>query len=306
MNNVVCDMPAVEYHALPAWAHSKLKLLPAEPELFYARHILKPTPDWARAEYGRNVELGTAFHAMLLEGIEPAVPPPDLRVASNGAMTTTEAKAWKAANPDYLKRDEYNALSYAVSRCRRDPQIAAYLDTDGDVELSMFWTDEPTGFDCRGRLDKLCRFADGPEILDVKFSAGVDRRWVEGHLAKMSYYRQAAFYMDALTKITGQRPNGFTFLFVRNGPPYDAALWRMNVNDLELGARHNRIALDDLARRLESDNWFGDNFGTINYAFLHAWAYEQDALYATDNGEEFPSAEFEEFAQFANEKGTAI
>jgi hypothetical protein len=207
-------------------------------------------------------------------------------------MTTTAARAFKAAHPNYLKQDEFNALNYAVSRCHEDPEIHGYLETDGLIEASWFAMDSVTGLPVRGRSDKLCRFSDGLELLDVKFSNNTDQRWFDGQLANMSYYRQAAFYVDLVEAATGESVNAFTFLVVRNGFPYDSVLYRMNTNDIDLGRRHNRAALDDLKRRMDSGEWKRDGFGRVNYTHLPKWKWNDD-----DKGPVQPYQEFSEFNQ---------
>src|SRR2546430_11331827 len=42
------------------------------------------------------------------------------------------------------------------------------LETDGDVELSIFWIDPVTGINCKARIDKRLVFDDAPAILDLK------------------------------------------------------------------------------------------------------------------------------------------
>lgn len=289
------DLPAEEYHARPEWSHSQLKLLPDNPEEFWGRFVAakEERPVWALAKKPtRDMELGTAFHGMLLEKLLPPIVPADI-LSSDGSMTTKAAKAFKAAFPNYLKPDEHACLQYAVGRCYADPEIAAYLQTDGYVEHSLFWMDPVTGLKGRSRLDKLCRFADGREILDVKFSGGCDQRWVENQVTKMLYFRQAALYTDAAQAAYGP-VNAFTFLFVRNDAPYDAYLWRINANDLELGRRRNQVALEDLCRRLNTNDWRSDRFGRVNNFTLPKWAYDGD--------NSMPSlAPFAEFETFAGE-----
>ena len=271
----ILDLPSEEYHARPEWSHSQLKYLPDNPEEFYARYVCKNRPSWARTKKPtRGMELGTAFHAMLLEGINPPVVPADI-LASNGAMTTAAAKAFKKAWPDYVTEAENDTLTYAVNRCRKDPEIAAYLDTDGDPEVSLFWDDETTGLKCRGRVDRVCRFVDGISILDLKFSSGNDKRWVEKQVAAMLYYRQAAFYWDAVERAYSEPVREFVFLFAKNNPPFDAYLWRINPNDVGLGRRRNNLALDDLRSRQDSGDWHATGFGTIREFDLPKWAWDE-------------------------------
>ena len=151
-----------------------------------------------------------------------------------------------------------------------------------------------TGIACRGKLDKLCFFGDGVSVLDVKFSGGCTREWVEKQSAAMGYYRQAAFYTDAATAHAGHI-NTFAFLFVKNSPPYNCGLWILNENDIDLGRRHNDMALAELKRRREQDDWFVLSPPGGNY-FSIADSYVGKQLWNRDTDSSNYQADFAEFA----------
>jgi hypothetical protein len=284
------DCTAEEHHAREEYSNSMLKYLPHDPELFWGKYIADPKPAWAKRPFKttRDMELGTAFHGMLLENEVFPIVPRDI-LSSDGSMTTKAAKQFKADFPNYLKQDENDDLTYAVERCKKDPEIMAFLDTKGKVEHTLVAEDESTGLPTRGRLDRLCWFADGLWVFDVKFSGGTCKRWVEKQMAEMGYYRAGPFYADLAEATYGIPVVGVAFLFVRNKPPFDAALWKMSHEDIDLGRRHNAIALADLASRLESWNWFGTTYGKLNPAELPRWKREEVG------GEHAPYHEFVEF-----------
>lgn len=274
MSFVCCEhieIEAEDYHARPEWSHSQLKHLPGEPELFHGLYIAK-RPEWQK-EYRETsaMRFGTAGHAWFLEDKKPVVAPASV-LSKAGSRAGKAWESFEAAHDGdtIVTESEWDALQYAKARAKADPEIDAYLSTAGMVEHSLFAIDEATGIRCRGRIDKIPEFNDGLEILDGKFSGDVSEFWVSNQAAKMLYYRQAAFYWDLVTAMY-QEPKAFTFLFVRNEPPYDSALWRLYAEDIELGRQENMLALLNLKERLDTGNWYSDSFGNIGYVHLPRW-----------------------------------
>lgn len=298
---VIEDLAAEEYHAHPALSNSSLKPIYEEDiETFWALRIAEPyeKPAWAtrRKEPTRAMELGTFFHAWMLEGKEPLTPPPDLKWGATG--TTNEAKAWKQENPTWVTVKEFEDLSYARDRCLMDPAIRPYFETAGQVELSLFWTDEESGEACRGRLDKLCEFTDGYQILDPKFGS-CDPNSMEAvgyKMMDMHYDCQAGMYTDAVETLIAPVV-AFNFLFVSNGPPFDAYLWQVSENDIEMGRRHYKMALAEVARRRAENDWHTPRFGTVSMTQLPKRAWDRAVTPQTEKG--FRYSEFDAFQGMA-------
>lgn len=282
-------MSSERYRATGNWSHSAIKHLPAEPELFEWKHVLK------REEFvaTRAMICGTAFHAWVLEGIAPTLVPADYLTKAGGM----KPGGWDAIAEDFpgvpvLKRDEVTGLRYARDSCMADPEIRAYLETAGFIEHSLFAVDPETDLPTKVRLDKLCRFQDGLDCLDLKYSAGVDDRWIEKQVTGMAYYRQAGFYWEHVERAY-QTPNQWTFLFVQNDPPYTARLKQLLPCDIELGARHSHVALRDLRSRLDSGNWRGLGYGVCGITNVAKWLWEKGI---GDGEAPAPFAEFLEFS----------
>jgi hypothetical protein len=279
------DMPNDRYHRLGNWSHSQLKYLPEEPESFEWKFILRRE----LFEPTRAMIKGTAFHAWLLEGITPTEVPADYLTKSGGVRPG----GWDAIAADLpgvpvLKADELVELRYARENCYKDPEIRAYLETAGWVEHSLFAVDDLTGLPTRVRLDKLCRFADGLECLDLKFSGGCDDRWIEQQVTKMSYYSQAGMYWDHVERAY-ETPKRWVFLFVENTAPFRARLKELGGHDVELGLRHTRIQLADLKARIDADNWNGHGFGIVGITQVAKWKWDENPS---------PVQPFEEFTPY--------
>jgi hypothetical protein len=294
----VTEMPAPEYHARPEWSQSQLKLLPNHPELFHGFHIAKK---WT---FGQTPDmwLGECVHGVALEGRELLTPPPEA-LTSNGQR---RGKAWEQWSAEHagdlvlLEKDAAKVHTMAAS-LRDDPKIRQLLDADGDVELSLFWTDPETELPLRARLDKLARFGSGLVIGDLKCTNidPADERQVAAKVLNFKYHQQAAFYLDAMREATGTEPAGFLFIFVRNSPPYNAVLWRIEDVGIDLARRRNRVALIDLKERLARNFWRGSRYGIENPLQLPKWAYTDDP------GDNTPT-DFAEFAEFDQFDGNTI
>jgi hypothetical protein len=280
------DMPNEQYHSMGNWSHSQIKCLPAEPELFEWKYILK------REEFTttRAMVCGTAMHAWLLEGIEPTQVPRDY-LTKSGSM---KPGGWDAIAEEFsgipvLKADELVGLRYARENCFADPEIRAYLETDGWVEHSLFSVDPDTELPTRVRLDKLCKFTNGLDGFDLKFSAGVDDRWIEKQITGMAYYSQAGMYWEHVEKAY-QTPNLWAFLFVQSTPPYTARIKQLLPCDIDLGIRHTHVSLRDLRTRLDTNNWKGSGFGHMGITQVSKWKWEENPE---------PVEAFGEFAEFS-------
>ncbi len=264
------DMTNDRYHAMENWSHSQLKLLPHDPELFEWNYILKRE----KRSVTRPMECGSALHAWLLEGIEPTTVPADYLTKAG----SVKPGGWAAIAAEFpgvpvLKADEVVGLRYARDNAYADPEIRAYLETAGQVEHSLFSVDPETKLPTRIRLDKLCQFTDGLACLDLKYSADITDRWVDKQVSNMAYYSQAGMYWEHVERAY-ETPREWVFLFVKNGPPYTARLFKMLDHDVELGVRHTHVALRDLRARLDTDDWRGEGYGGVGTIEVKSWVWD--------------------------------
>ncbi len=292
MNATIVDnLPAAEYHSRPEWSQSQFKLLPDHPELFYGFHIEKR---WS-IEPTDDMELGSHLHSTLLEGEPLLVIPPDA-LTSNGQRRGNNWKAWCEEHPEnygVLPKDA-GRIQAMIDGANADPVIRDLLEAEGEVEQTIIWTDRETGLPLRARPDKCCRYKSGYQILDLK-ATSIDvgnEREVSSKIFSFKYHQQAACYCDAAKLAFNAPPLQFVFVFIRNRPPFNAVAWVLNENDLDLGRRHNAVALFELKTRLASGNWRGGRHGKLNVVSLPKWAWTDDPL-------GLPTAQtYQEFEEF--------
>lgn len=282
------DVPEDRYHQLGNWSSTQLRHLPEDPEAFEWKYILR------REEFKvtRDMVCGSAFHAWALQGIEPTLVPREY-LTKAGSM---KPGGWDELASEFpgvpvVKSEECAGIKYAYESCMADPEIRAYLETAGDVEHSLFSCDIETGLPTRVRVDKLCRFRTGIDLLDIKYSGGIDDRWIEKRVTEALQYRQAGMYWEHV-ETAYETPQRWVFLYVLNEPPYTARLKQLLPCDIELGIRHTHAALRDLRSRLDSGNWKGAGFGHVGITQVSRWMWEK--------GPTEPTAPqpFPEFAEF--------
>ena len=285
------EMANEKYHAMGNWSHSQLKCLPADPELFEWKYILKREAFTVT----RLMVCGSAFHAWLLEDIEPTeVPRHYLTAAGSMRPGGWNAVACEFPGVPVLKADELAGLRFARENCYADPEIRAYLETTGDVEHSLFSVDPETELPTRVRLDKLCRFSDGLVCLDLKYSGGVDDRWIDKQVTGMGYYSQAGMYWEHVERAY-ETPKCWAFLFVINEPPYTARLKQLLPPDIDLGIRHTHVALRDLRTRLTTNDWHGPGYGYLGITQVSKWKWEE-----IQYGTEAAQGPYEEFSDLSS------
>ncbi len=291
INATTRDIPEPEYRDLAAWSVSQLKLLPYRPELFYGQHISREFPFRPTA----GMVFGTQCHGEFLEGKECHEVPASV-LTSNGQRRGGKWDAYKATHAaiDCLSKKEMQAVQEIRKSILAQPKIANLLWGAGPTEFNIFASDEETGLPVKSRLDKIRVGKRGRILGDLKIT-GIDvddERTVTNHVLAMGYHRPLAFYGDMLEALFGEPPQERLLVLCRAVPPFTARIWCPGPQEIELGRRQNRLALVDLARRLQSNEWCGDRHNQINYVTYPDYAFESNT---------FTGDELEEFSAFGSE-----
>lgn len=303
------EMPADEYHAHPALGHSALIKLLRSPA-HYLQYRSEPGKDTPAKAFG------TAFHSAVLEpalfAAEYAVVDLSLLDGTLQSMddyrTAAEAlgiKPGKLRKDDLkvaiqmaddgqsfrFREDEYDrlygdkqVLSPDDAEKIRTIQLNAsahlraneMLRSPGDSEMSGFWTDQPTGVECKLRIDKLCMAGSIPwAMLDVKTTRDASSDGFAKACATYGYDVQAAYYTDGAKAILGlELP--FYFLAVENEAPHAVALYRASPEMIEAGRKKVRAGLMLMQYCQSTGNWpsYQPN-GEEELISLPAWANRQ-------------------------------
>jgi len=253
------DITAERYHAddlseQPSLSASIAHLLcSASPAHARAAHP-RLNPEHRREEKERY-DIGTAAHAILLEG-EAAV---EVVVASD--WRTRDAReqrdAARAAERIPLLAsvfDEVQAMVAAVREQLAEHHAEPPLFTDGQAEQTLVW-EEPGGVMCRARLDWLRH--DRTAVDDLKTtSRSANPEAYSRALFSVGGDVQAAFYVRAVQELTGETPE-FRWVVVETQPPFALSVVAPGPDVLSIGASKVRYAIETWRRCLASDSWPG-------------------------------------------------
>ena len=246
------DISAEEYHAdKEILGHSALVEILKSPKHYYHR-ISNPHVPTA------SLEFGTALHAALLEPERFAetyiVSPKFDRRTKEGKA---DAAAWEEAHKGAVSVDEAELRKLqGMQKAVFEHSGAKKLLSKCYVEMSYFWTDEDTGFQCRVRPDVLALDDQGDVIaaIDVKSTSNASKDKFQKSVMDYGYDLNAAFYSDAIERAIGRRVP-YYFLAVESAEPYGVALYKAGQSMLDVGRDKYRSALQLLQWCRENDRW---------------------------------------------------
>lgn len=272
-------MPEDEYHAHPALSASGMKTLLRSPKHFR----LSRTENQSRPEF----DTGHAIHCRVLGVGLPIVEIPFRVLASNGALSTKEAKAFVAdARADGkvpLKPATFAEVSRASDAVLANAKAKSLLERPGFTEVSLFATDPATDVALRMRADRL---AEDGTLLDLKSTTDVRLRKITNAVIDFGYDLSAAVYRHVAQLVTGETPSPMHLIFVEKEPPYEVRVVRLADPAWQIGGEAKmRAAIDLFAWCSEQGVWPGDDEdgGEIHDLPVPVWyerqmnALEEDA-----------------------------
>lgn len=218
---IVDGMPFDAYHAdpcpTPALSNGLIKPLLQRSPFHAGLQHPKLNPDHAE-ENSTTFDLGTAAHALLLEGADRC------RVIDADDWRTKAAREQRdvayADGVTPLLRAQYDCAKVMVERAKsflEHTEFAGVLQR-GKPEASMFWQ-EANGIWCKGRCDWLTN--DRRLVLDYKSTGLTPDRWKRA-MVDVGHDTQAVLYSRGLS-ILGHPGARFVFLVQESVEPY--ACW---------------------------------------------------------------------------------
>ena len=191
------------------------------------------------------------------------------------------AAAWDAmaASTSAVPIDfETMALANAMRDAVRNDPVAGPLVAHGRSERNIEWTDPETGIECRGRFDHV-----NGVLADLKTTRSL--MTCERDAARFGYPGQLSWYHDGM-RLAGYETSGPPCLvFVESAPPHDVLVLTFDPEDIELGRRVYRSALDRLAECRRTGFWPGVSNGVARRIALPPWAGPVEEVELTIGGE---------------------
>jgi len=274
----IYEMPAAVYHGdpcpEPSLSSSIAKLLCMSSPA-HARHAHPRLNVEAVEEEAEHFDIGTAAHAVLLEGVHAVevIDAPDWRTKAAREARDAARAAGKTPLLAHVWADVQAMVAAARDQLCRHSDGGAEMFTAGQPERTAIWQEE--GIWCRARLDWLRpvavnRFTPPWAIDDYKstsrsanpddwtrtlFSAGVDV--------------QVAWYLRGVKAVTGQDAT-FRFAVQETYPPYALSVIALGPEALTIAEKKCIYALDAWRACLADGVWPTYARRTC-YAALPAW-----------------------------------
>lgn len=274
----VYDMPASVYHSDPC----------VEPSLSssIAKLICLSSPAHARHEHPRlnstvvreeaeHFDIGTAAHAVLLEGVNAVeiIEANDWR--TNAAKAARDAARLAGRTPLLAKTWAEVQAMVAATRAQlaRHKDGGADMFTAGGPERTLIWYEEEFGAWCRARLDWL-----RPVVSSVSAWAIDDYKSTSASANPETWTRtlfsagtdiQAAWYLRGLKALTGVEGT-FRFAVQETYPPYALSVIALSPSAMLLAEKKCLYALESWQSCQQKRDWLGYPRRTC-YATLPSW-----------------------------------
>lgn len=259
-SGLVFNLPEHEYHAGPELSSTAAKRILRSP----AHYLWEQQHRVEKATY----DFGHTVHALVLgTGLEVVrIRAEDWR--TKGAQEQRK-EAYAAGKVPLLAKDYARARDTA--KAVQDHPVAGLLFTSGQPEVSMFWTDEATGVECRGRIDYL---RDG-QAIDLKTTSDADPAAFGRTAAKFAYDLQTQWYAEGYHAITGEHVESLHVL-VETSAPHGVSVVQLDDEALHIGALKAAQARETYRQCVETGQWPGYPTN-VHLVGLPAWAvYELD------------------------------
>lgn len=237
------------------------------PRIYHAYYV---TGTRERKPATEAMRLGSMVHAALLETIDDrfAVLPEGTERRSNKGKAAYAAFIAEHAGALVVKYETYAKAQAMREALLANPKSRRLIELDGESELAIGWEDPATGLPCKAKIDRLITSAE--LAWDLKSTKNPSPDAFASAVKDFGYHRAHAHYTAGCRSLdwSGSMP----FVCVRNEFPFEVAINELDVDAIALGEQQVRRALDDLARRLETDDWAAPWENQMNEVHLPAWA----------------------------------
>jgi hypothetical protein len=222
------NVPESVYHAMTGYCSST-----------YLRKLII-NPAEAQLEFGEEtaaMALGSAIHSLVLEGEDalrerfiflPEDAPKKVsdrsRDAAKPSPSTLKAIEWwdhfemEADGRTILSADDEVTITNCAIEVFKHPWAGRLLrSTMGQPEISIIWTDPPTGIRCKARVDRYHDKLKAP--VDLKSTADARMRGIMSSINKYKYVVQFGHYINGML-ISGMEAETYIAAFCQTKPPY--------------------------------------------------------------------------------------
>lgn len=287
---IYSNLDAALYHAQltpgPSLSSSMARTLINEcPAMLHANSYLNPAHE---REESAHFDIGQAVHLLYLETEK-----------FSEAVCVIDADDWRKKEAQQ-QRDEARAAGKIPLLAKTAREIVSMRSAllshpiagkafagEGYSELSLVWKDSETGVWLKARPDWTP--ANFSFLVDLKTSTTANPSEFARKAYGLGYHMQAAWYLDAVEALTGERPGQFWFVVQDKSFPFLCSVATFDDDAIAAGRILNRAAVRKFAACVEKDEWPGYRQETTpekDTAFiltLPAWAQRNiDTVIAAD------------------------
>lgn len=220
------NIPYRKYQELPYVSNSYLGRLASCPA-----KALVPREDTPALIFGR------AVHCYILEGKrtfnKEFVIAPDIDKRTKDGKEEWDTFLKKAKDKTIISSTDFKTICDMKDSILKHP-FAPILLKEGVSEQTVIWRDDETEIICKCRPDRVPS-GDKGVLVDLKTTNDASEKAFTHAVINYGYARQAAFYMDGITKATGMTFDAFVFIVVEKEPPYRVEVYELDMEFIGWG-----------------------------------------------------------------------
>lgn len=215
-------------------------------------------------EPSEDMVLGSAFHKIVLEpetfDKEFMIMPHFDRRTKEGRLGYENLMNKVQGNCiTLITQEQYDTICGMRDSIMSNPYARKLIN--GNIEQSMYFTDDLTKVECKCRPDVWRKVADRVVITDLKSAKSVMPNDFMRDVVKYHYDLQTAMYRDGASKVLGVPKDNIDFVFiaVEKKPPYLLNIMQADTYVIQKGEADFREYIGTYKECLETSNWYSFN-----------------------------------------------
>ena len=215
-------------------------------------------------EPSEDMVLGSAFHKIVLE---PETFDKEFMIMPHFDRRTKEGRLGyenlmnkvQGECITLITKEQYDTICGMRDSIMANPYARKLIN--GNIEQSMYFTDDLTKVECKCRPDVWRKVADRVVITDLKSAKSVMPNDFMRDCVKYHYDLQTAMYREGVSKNLNMPKDNIDFVFiaVEKKPPYLLNIMQADTYVIQKGEADFREYIGTYAECLETSNWYSFN-----------------------------------------------
>ena len=215
-------------------------------------------------EPSEDMVIGSAFHKIVLE---PETFDKEFMIMPHFDRRTKEGRLGyenlmnkiQGGAITLITQEQYDTICGMRDSIMANPYARKLIN--GNIEQSMYFTDDLTKVECKCRPDVWRKVADRVVITDLKSAKSVIPNEFMRDCVKYHYDLQTAMYRDGVSKVLNIPKDNIDFVFiaVEKKPPYLLNIMQADTYVIQKGEADFREYIGTYKECLETQNWYSFN-----------------------------------------------